>query len=347
MQVGIITIDGMPIGTISFSPKVEETAVMSFEDLAAVPDLRVDPGGAGTAQRHRHGPGHFNERSHAGTEPAKHPNAGKIGAGDDPRNMEGYIRERAAAHGHDPSTAIEVAKSEGLRDFSGDRGTSFGAFQLHKGGGLGDEFQKETGLDPADPKNEKETIDWAMKNLGRTGWGPYHGANRVGINRWEGIGGGPAAGGARGEQGSRGPNYFQRLGHGAYEQSELKNVETPYGSVRAHPQAASDVREFFKELHEQGAPLEGLGSYNKRTKRFGSGWSSHAMGTAFDLNDAQFLSKPMQNWIAADPKRWSDIQNKYNMSQYMPVKDPGHIEWIGPRAKPVVAKPFDPKTQPL
>jgi hypothetical protein len=62
------------------------------------------------------------------------------------------------------------------------------------------------------------------------------------------------------------------------------------------------------------------------------------MGTAFDLNDTQFLSKPMQNWIAADPQRWSDIQSKHNMSQYMPVKDPGHIEWIGPRTKPV-AKP--------
>jgi hypothetical protein len=245
MDVGIITVDGMPIGTISFSPVIEEAAIMSFEDLAAQPDLRVDPGGAGAGQHHRHGPGHFSERTHTGTEPAKHPNAGKIGAGDDPRNLEGYIRERATAYGHDPNTAVEVAKSEGLRDPVGDHGQSHGAFQLYKGGGLGNEFQKETGLDPADPKNEKATIDWAMKNLGRTGWGPYHGANRVGIGRWEGIGGGSTAGGVQGDQGSRGPNYFQRLGHGAYERNELKNVETPYGTVAAHPQAAEDVKGFL------------------------------------------------------------------------------------------------------
>ena len=55
-------------------------------------------------------------------------------------------------------------------------------------GGLGNEFQKETRLNPLDPKNEKATIDYALKNVGKTGWGPYHGAARVGIGRREGIG---------------------------------------------------------------------------------------------------------------------------------------------------------------
>ncbi|WP_166304676.1 N-acetylmuramoyl-L-alanine amidase [Bradyrhizobium sp. 2S1] len=84
-----------------------------------------------------------------------------------------------------------MAKSEGLRDFLGDRGKSGGAFQLYTGGGLGNEFQKKTGLNPLDPANEKATIDYALSNVGKTGWGPYHGAKRVGIGPREGIGAPP------------------------------------------------------------------------------------------------------------------------------------------------------------
>ena len=125
--------------------------------------------------------------------------------------MESHIREEAKKNNVDPDTAVAVAKSEGLSDFSGDHDTSFGAFQLHKHGGLGDEFQKETGLDPADPNNEKATISWAMKNLSRTGWTPYHGAhNRYGLGKWDGIGDTPpsaaiGSAGRPGEQVDSGP----------------------------------------------------------------------------------------------------------------------------------------------
>lgn len=111
------------------------------------------------------------------------------GAGLDPRGMIPHIRAAAAKYGVDPAVAIRVARSEGLGTFLGDSGKSGGAFQLYTGGGLGNEFQKETGLDPLDPANEPATIDWAMKNLPRTGWEPYHGAQRVGVANREGIGG--------------------------------------------------------------------------------------------------------------------------------------------------------------
>jgi hypothetical protein len=96
--------------------------------------------------------------------------------------------------GVDPDTAVAVAKSEGLSNPTGDGGTSHGAFQLHTGGGLGDTFQKETGLDPRDPKNERAMIDWSLKNANKTGWGPYHGAARTGIGARAGLGGAPGAG---------------------------------------------------------------------------------------------------------------------------------------------------------
>ena len=113
---------------------------------------------------------------------------GPLSQSDDPRGKIPVIVAAAQKYGHDPATAIRAAGAEGLRSFYGDGGKSGGAFQLYTGGGLGNEFQKETGLNPLDPKNEDAAIDWSMKNLGRTGWGPYKGAAKVGIGRWQGIG---------------------------------------------------------------------------------------------------------------------------------------------------------------
>jgi hypothetical protein len=115
----------------------------------------------------------------------------KIGPQDDPRGLADYIRKAAERNNIDPDVALRVAKSEGLSTFAGDQhlpGGSWGAFQLYKGGGEGNRFQAETGLDPADPQNEKATIDYALKRAAEIGWGPWHGAKRVGISRWEGVG---------------------------------------------------------------------------------------------------------------------------------------------------------------
>jgi len=112
----------------------------------------------------------------------------------DPRGLAPYIQETAKKYGIDPVTALKVAKSEGLAQFrsgvirpDGTEEPSFGAFQLYTGGGLGNQFQKETGLDPSDPKNEKATIDYALKQAARGGWGPWYGAAKVGVGKWDGI----------------------------------------------------------------------------------------------------------------------------------------------------------------
>jgi len=118
----------------------------------------------------------------------------------DPRGMAGYIRETAKKYGIDPEVALRVAKSEGLSSFrsgvrmkNGKEEPSFGAFQLYTGGGLGNQFRKDTGLDPSDPANEKATIDYALRTAAKVGWGPWHGAKNTGIKQWEGIGGGGEA----------------------------------------------------------------------------------------------------------------------------------------------------------
>jgi hypothetical protein len=105
----------------------------------------------------------------------------------DPRGKIAVIRAAAEKYGVDPDVAVKVAKSEGLAQFYGDNGASGGAFQLYTKGGLGNEFQKETGLNPLDQKNEDATIDYAMRRASQDGWGPWYGAAKVGVGKYDGI----------------------------------------------------------------------------------------------------------------------------------------------------------------
>jgi hypothetical protein len=108
----------------------------------------------------------------------------------DPRGLTPFIRQTAARYGINPDTAVRVAASEGLANPIGDQNTSFGAFQLHTApGAMGADFQRDTGLDPSNPANEKATIDYALRRASQGGWGPFHGAARSGIGEREGIGG--------------------------------------------------------------------------------------------------------------------------------------------------------------
>jgi hypothetical protein len=118
-------------------------------------------------------------------------------------SIESYIRQRAAVHGIDPDTAVKVAQSEGgLKSWNlqstymknGVQEQSYGPFQLYKGGGLGNAFQKQTGLDPALAQNGPAATDFALKEASKNGWGAWYGAKRVGISNWQGIGQGGAAG---------------------------------------------------------------------------------------------------------------------------------------------------------
>jgi hypothetical protein len=107
----------------------------------------------------------------------------------DPRGKIPVIMAAAQKYGVDPRTAVRVAQSEGLTQFaSGIKGEdSWGAFQLNTQGGMGNDFQRDTGLDPRDPKNEDAAIDYAIKKAAQGGWGPFHGAKRVGIGQYDGL----------------------------------------------------------------------------------------------------------------------------------------------------------------
>lgn len=116
--------------------------------------------------------------------------------------LTSYIEEAAAARGIDPSIAVRVARSEGLAKGvwqsnyrkNGKREPSYGPFQLLVGGGdtgfpegMGNAFKKATGLDPADPKNVRATIDFALDHAKKNGWGAWYGAKKLGITGKTGI----------------------------------------------------------------------------------------------------------------------------------------------------------------
>ncbi|TGD94911.1 M23 family metallopeptidase [Methylobacterium nonmethylotrophicum] len=123
-----------------------------------------------------------------------------------------YIRERAAALGIDPDTAVAVANTEGLRgyrldglrDRGGDQGTSFGPYQLHyrsnipglTNAGMGDDFTAATGKHASDKSTWKEQVDFALRHAAKHGWGNWHGARNNGISNWAGIGGRAGVGAA-------------------------------------------------------------------------------------------------------------------------------------------------------
>ncbi|WP_320196217.1 hypothetical protein RMR10_004685 [Agrobacterium rosae] len=120
-------------------------------------------------------------------------------------DIAAYITKAAAARGIDPSIALKVAQSEGgLKSWNmqstfmknGVQEPSFGPYQLYMGGGLGNAFQKKTGLDPRLAANGPAGVDFALDNAKQSGWGAWYGAKKVGIGNWDGIGKGGANGAA-------------------------------------------------------------------------------------------------------------------------------------------------------
>lgn len=115
----------------------------------------------------------------------------------DVQALKDYIRANASKYGLDPDTALKVWGGEGLKPGiwqsnvvkNGVREPSYGPFQFYMGGGMGNQFQSATGLDPRDPKNVYAMADYAMAQAGKGGWSPWYAARNQGISQWQGIGG--------------------------------------------------------------------------------------------------------------------------------------------------------------
>lgn len=117
-----------------------------------------------------------------------------------PRSVvEEFITKSAQERGIDPRVALEVYRREGAGGWqssvvkNGVREPSYGPFQLYTGGGLGNKFQSQTGLDPSDPNTWQQNVNFALDEAKKGGWGPWYGAKAAGITGFTGIDGNQVA----------------------------------------------------------------------------------------------------------------------------------------------------------
>jgi hypothetical protein len=114
--------------------------------------------------------------------------------GESAKDVDSYTRQVATSYGIDPDVASKILGQEssyGQATKPGDNGTSFGPFQLHltrEGNAMGDQFMRDTGLDPRDPRTWKQQVDYAMMKASTEGWTPWTTTmKKLGMNQWSGI----------------------------------------------------------------------------------------------------------------------------------------------------------------
>ena len=99
------------------------------------------------------------------------------------KTVAAYIVQAAEKHNIDPNVALAVYRSEGLTGWqskvfnNGNRERSWGPYQLYTNGGLGNNFQRDTGLDATNPNNWRQNIDYALNYAATNpdGWRPWNG----------------------------------------------------------------------------------------------------------------------------------------------------------------------------
>lgn len=119
-------------------------------------------------------------------------------------SLKQMIDRAAAKEGIDPRKMYGIIAGESLHLGTYDKGDfrngvpqSFGPFQMYKNGGLGNQFQKETGLDVADPKTLQQQAYWIahyikVNGIKSYGGPPWYG-NKGPVNwdpKWGSMGAG-------------------------------------------------------------------------------------------------------------------------------------------------------------
>jgi len=124
------------------------------------------------------------------------------------KDLTEIIKREATLRGMDVNTAISVFGAEGLntdsyqseikRDGKGSEGgyeASWGVTQLYTGGGLGNEYEKQTGreLISDNTRDGAETqIRFSLDKAIEQGWSPWKGAKKVGVKSRDGLSGAKA-----------------------------------------------------------------------------------------------------------------------------------------------------------
>lgn len=150
-------------------------------------------------------------RQEAGTRLASASTLADVGAGTGAGHIApkaervAFAREYAASKGINPDAVQATMAGEGLNEYTGDGGTSFGDFQLHAGGGMGD-LAEAAGIDIRDPSTWKDQARFAIDQMAANRdkgaeWyaGQWHGAPAWAARSFSAPSSGPNAGMAAAE----------------------------------------------------------------------------------------------------------------------------------------------------
>jgi hypothetical protein len=105
--------------------------------------------------------------------------------------MKQIIDTAAAKNNIDPRIMYGIVRGESIGKTSGeydvgDNRQSFGPFQMYMGGGLGNNFQRDTGLDPRNMSTLPQQADWIAKEIAKRGGGDA--ARKWVASQWYGYG---------------------------------------------------------------------------------------------------------------------------------------------------------------
>ena len=117
--------------------------------------------------------------------------------------IESIIRDEAELRGIDPDIAVRIFRAEGRSSYQSTvprtgrgslngREASFGPYQLYIGGGLGNDYQDQTGRDLTQDNTEDgitNQIRFALDAAVRQSWQPWYGRGPAGVGRYDGLGG--------------------------------------------------------------------------------------------------------------------------------------------------------------
>lgn len=117
--------------------------------------------------------------------------------------IEAIIREEATLRGIDPDTAVEIYRHEGKgsyqssipRNGSGTlngKEASFGPYQLYTGGGLGNDYETNTGRSLVNDNTTEgvtNQIRYSLDQAATGGWGPWYGRIPAGVGTGDGLSG--------------------------------------------------------------------------------------------------------------------------------------------------------------
>jgi hypothetical protein len=208
----------------------------------------------------------------------------------DPKLVAEYIRQAAMRRGMDPNVALQVARNEGLGEYVGDGGSSFGPYQLHYGGvakggnsvgGLGDIFTKRTGLDARNPDTWQAQVDFSLDEARRGGWAPWHG--------WKG----PADAGIRGSysgplMGAKGVTGMTLSGPS--DMAPLAYTDTPSQPSSTTPKTdpIGDLLNSMQPAAKKEDPIAGLlSSMQQQPQRQKSSMDDDFVRQMMDFHSAQ------------------------------------------------------------